>query len=272
MTRPVPTFSRLLGAALLPTLVAALVATGAAPATAAPADDGKDLTVTVATLNILGSQHTRGPDKKRTRKTARLIQDQRIALAGLQEVQADQQRWLANRLDGYRMWPGTTLGPGALRLQIVWRAKRFEMVDNGTITTTFSHQERPVPWVRLRDKETDRKVFVIDVHNSPQGQEKDRDSATRKLIRLYAELRERGAVVMLGDANEHDEWFCRVTRKTDARAANGGSHVDDVCVAPRPVFIDWIMGSGRFDWQDYAWLQTEVSDHRLHTATLAWHG
>ena len=96
-----------------------------------------DKTFKVASLNILGSQHTSGADYERTVKTARLIRKRHVAVAGLQEVQEDQHRWLKERLPGYRIWPGTQHGPQGIRLQIAWKTKRFDLRDHGTITTTF---------------------------------------------------------------------------------------------------------------------------------------
>lgn len=226
----------------------------------------------VGTLNILGSQHTRGGDRRRTARTARLIQNQNIKLIGLQEVQQDQLRWLRNRLDGYRFWPGTKFDAKGIRLQIAWKRARFDLVEHGTITTTFSHQRRPIPWVRLREVQTGRRVFVIDIHNSPRHQERARDRATRKEIRLFRQLRERGgSVLMVGDANEHREWFCRVTGHTDARSANGGHHGRRGCTPPSPIYVDWLMGGGkRFEWRHYQAREVRVSDHRLHTAVFRW--
>lgn len=268
---PAPASASITGLVLAATLAVA-------PATSAdPVDDvlpdapqRVDRTFSVATLNILGSNHTDGRDHRRTKRTARLIRRQHLKLFALQEVQADQLRGLRRRLPNYRFWPGTKLGPGGLRLQIAWRPARFDLVDHGTLTTTFSYQARPVPWVRLRDEATGRRVFVINIHNSPQDQEADRDSATRKEIRLFNRLNERGPALILGDANERREWFCRVARRTAASAANGGSYTDEGCTPPDPSYVDWLMGDGQFGWRDYRAQDVRVSDHRLHSAVYRW--
>jgi endonuclease/exonuclease/phosphatase family metal-dependent hydrolase len=232
-----------------------------------------DRSFKVGTFNILGSQHTSGGDRRRTARTAELIRQQNLKLVGLQEVQQDQYSWLREELPRYRIWPGMEYGAQGIRLQIAWRTSRFELLDQGTITTTFSYQERPIPWVRLRDEATGRRLFLIDIHNSPLDQEADRDSATRKEIRLYRELRDRGgSVLIVGDANERREWFCKVTGRTDARAANGGSRTATRCHPPEPTYIDWIMGGGRFEWRHYQVVRTATSDHPMHTAVLRWRG
>ena len=104
---------------------------------------------------------------------------------------ATNQRGLRRRLPNYRFWPGTKFGPELLRLQIAWRPARFDR-DHGTLTTRLDYQERPVPWVRLLDGATGRRVFVINIHNSPWDQEADRDSATRKEIRLFGSFASEG--------------------------------------------------------------------------------
>ncbi len=262
-------------------LTGLLLAATLAVAPAAPADPVNgvqqgdrprvDRTFSVATLNILGSQHTKRRDKRRTVRTARLVRRQELKLIAMQEVQDDQLRWLKVHLPRYRFWPNENLGPGGLRLQIAWVRERFDLIDAGSITTTFSNQERPVPWVRLREEATGRRIFVIDVHNSPLKQESDRDSATREEVRLFRRLRERGGpVLVLGDANERREWFCRVVRRTGARAANGGGVTGDGCSPPDPSYVDWLMGDGQFGWRDYRAQDVKISDHRLHSATFRW--
>jgi endonuclease/exonuclease/phosphatase family metal-dependent hydrolase len=229
-----------------------------------------DRTFSVATLNILGSNHTPRGDKRRTARTSALIRRGGFKLIALQEVQADQLRGLRSKLPRYRFWPNEKYGPGGLRLQIAWRHQRFDLLEAGTITTTFSYQQRPLPWVKLRDEATGRHVFVVDVHNSPREQEADRDSATRREIRLFNRLDRRGPALILGDANERREWFCRVARRTAARAANGGSYTHDGCTPPDPSYVDWLMGDGQFGWRDYRAQDVRVSDHRLHSAVYRW--
>jgi len=276
---PAPASASITGlvlAALLATSLAVVLAVG--PATwADPIDEVQpgerhsvDRTFSVATLNILGSNHTRGGDKRRTVRTAALIRRGGFKLIALQEVQADQLLGLRAKLPRYRFWPSEKYAPGGLRLQIAWRHQRFDLLDAGTITTTFSYQQRPVPWVKLRDEATGRHVFVIDVHNSPREQEADRDSATRREIRLFNRLNQRGPALILGDANERREWFCRVARRTAARAANGGSFTDEGCTPPDPSFVDWLMGDGQFGWRDFRAQDVRVSDHRLHSAVYRW--
>lgn len=276
-----PTRFRLPRTPFVTTLVACLAGVLVAglgpvnPATAGPTgalaeatERRGERTVKVATLNILGSNHTRGGDRRRTVRTARLIERRSVGLIGLQEVQQDQLRVLRTKLERYRVWPGLKFDARGVRLQIAWSRNRFKLLDHGTITTTFSHQRRPIPWVRLRDRDTRRRLTMIDIHNSPQNQEGARDSATRQQIRLFKRLRKRGPVLMVGDANEREEWFCKVAGGTDARAANGGSHGKRGCRPPQSLTIDWLMGGGGFGWRRYKREDVPTSDHALHTAKV----
>lgn len=225
----------------------------------------------ISTFNILGSQHTAGrggygPGTNRARITAKLIKRRDIDLIGLQEVQVDQLRVLRHQLPGYNIWPSQQLGGGGVRLQIAFRKSMFKLVDTGKIMTRFDRQTRPVPWVLLKSRLTGRKLYAIDIHNSPQGLEGERDSATRREIRLIQRLRHHHKpVFVVGDANEKEEWFCRVVGRTDVHSANGGHATRRSCDPPdRPLRIDWIMGGGRsVHFTDYR----EMDDARVRAAS-----
>ncbi|MGI8876186.1 MAG: endonuclease/exonuclease/phosphatase family protein, partial [Egibacteraceae bacterium] len=151
----------------------------------------------LATFNILGSNHTRNSRRyaggtSRARTTSKIIKRRGTDVIGMQEVQDDQLRVLKRNLPGFNIWPRRKLGNNGVRLQIAWRTKRFAHVGQGHITTTFSHQQRPIPWVKLRDRRTGARFFVVSIHNSPGNQERARDKATRKEIRLVKRLRRRG--------------------------------------------------------------------------------
>jgi endonuclease/exonuclease/phosphatase family metal-dependent hydrolase len=223
----------------------------------APKEQQSSFSFKLATFNVLGSQHTLGSHYasgvRRAATTAQLISDTRIDLIGMQEVQADQYRVLRDRLPGYRLWPGTRLGNPGIPLQIAFRRTVFKLVDAGYIITRFDHQSRPVPWVKLRNRATGRQLYMVDIHNSPRGQEAERDSATRAEIRLVQRLRSSHKPVFVGgDMNEKEEWFCRVVGNTDLHAANGGSVSHSGCRPPqRRLRIDWLVGGRLIDFWQY---------------------
>jgi len=227
-------------------------------------------TMRVGTFNIMGSIHTSGGDERRTARIAHQLQQREVGLVGLQEVQPDQLRVLRDRMPRFRFSPGPQSEDQGFQLQVAWRHQRFDLLDRGYVRTPFNDSRRRTPWVRLRHEATGRRISVIDVHNPSQGQEGNRDQATRQEIDLFQRLRDRGAVLLVGDANEKAEWFCRVTGATDARAANGGSHGHRGCRPPEPASIDWLMGGGPFAWGGYERDDVETSDHAIHTARLRW--
>ncbi|WP_435744273.1 endonuclease/exonuclease/phosphatase family protein [Nocardioides sp. SYSU DS0663] len=254
----------LLVGALLTTgaLVVSVAGTAAGPlgesASAAERRKPSGFGFKLATYNILGSQHTRGrggygPGTHRARLAAAAIRQRGIDVIGLQEVQRDQLRVLRKRLDGYRIWPGKRLGNQGVRLQIAFRTQEFALVGHGSMQTRFHRQTRPIPWVKLRERRTDRRIYVVDIHNSPRGLERERDSATRKQLRLIDRLRRRGhPVFVTADANEKREFYCKVVGATDLRAANGGKPAADRCRPPqRRLRIDWVLGGRRVDFSHY---------------------
>jgi endonuclease/exonuclease/phosphatase family metal-dependent hydrolase len=231
-----------------------------------------ETTFQVGTLNILGSNHARnGLD--RAAREAQLIRDRGIDIIGMQEVQRDQRPVLERNLPGYRVWPGDALGRQGYRVQIAYRTDRFAMVDGGGVQHTFDSQTVPIPWMRLRDLATGGEFHVIASHNSPRDMQGQREASTRTQASLVNELESTGLPVLLvGDFNEHESFFCRIAASTGLVSANGGRH-DDGCVPPpRPIRIDWVLGTGgAVDFsgyhQDGTTIANRLSDHYLIYAT-----
>ncbi len=263
----------------LTTLAPAATTTAREPAPAAPQSAARFASMKVATFNVLGSQHTRGPGgrgpgRARARITSDLVLAKNLDLVAFQEVQADQLLVLKRRLSGHRIWPAYQLGRGTLRLQIAWREKAFDLLDRGTLITTFAGQGRPVPWVLLRHRASGRPMYVVDIHNSPRGRERERDRALGRQLELVQRFRATGrTVLVLGDLNERKEAFCRVVGRTDLVAANGGWVSRRRCKPPAGgLRVDWIFGRGLLEFSDYVAdggrLVQRASDHRLVRATL----
>ena len=238
---------------------------------------GDPFTFQIGTLNVLGSQHTRGskrfgPGTVRTSRAAGMFLSRGVDLLGLQEVQDDQLNVLYGRLPGYGIWPGRALGNNGVRLQIAYSQALFELVDSGSITTRFDFQSRPIPYVLLRDRRTGGEFWVVNIHNSPKGQEADRDSATAAEIALFNRLRASNRPVLVtGDMNEKEEWFCRVATGAGMVAANGGSGAGGCSLPPGPLRIDWIMGGGGVDFSGYVQDGASlagITDHWFVRATV----
>jgi hypothetical protein len=235
-------------------------------------------TFQVGTLNVLGSQHTAGsggygPGTSRAAMLAGAIASRGIDLIGMQEMQDDQLAVMQGRLPGHTIWPGRALGNNGVRLQIAFSDALFELVDTGSITTVFDHQTRPIPYVLLRNRETDGEFYVIDIHNSPRDQEADRDAATGAEIALVNTLRATGRpVLLMGDTNEHTEFFCRVAASTGLVGSNGANAAGGCHVGVGPIKIDWIMGGGGVSFSghvvDYGAPVPASTDHAFVHATV----
>ncbi|WP_372728677.1 endonuclease/exonuclease/phosphatase family protein [Nocardioides sp.] len=243
-----------------------------------PPTPGTPFTFQIGTLNVLGSQHTRGsrrygPGTSRAGMLADAILGRGVDVVGLQEVQDDQLAVLRSRLGGYTIWPGQALGNNGVRLQIAFRNDLFELVDTGSITTVFDRQTRPVPYVLLRNRATQGEFYVIDVHNSPRNLEAERDAATGAEIALVNRLRATGRPVLLvGDTNEHTEFFCRVAAATGMVGSNGGNAAGGCSVGAGPIKIDWVMGGGGVAFSghsvDYGAPIPAATDHAFVHATV----
>jgi hypothetical protein len=225
---------------------------------------------TLGTYNILGSNHTHNskqwaPGVVRTRRAVGVIQGRGIGLIGMQEVQADQLGVLVSGLPNYTVWPAQAFGSNGLRLQIAFRDDLFELVDTGSITTAFSSQMRPIPYVKLRDRRTGGEFWFVTVHNSPRGMEAERDAATGAEISLLNQLLDSGLPVFVsGDMNEPNEFFCRVGAATGMVAANGGSTSGGCALPPAPTGLDWLMGGNGTDFSNYARVAVPgISDHPI---------
>ena len=248
----------------------------------ASAGDPGDAAFTIGTFNVLGSQHTTGrrdnfrSGVKRAKVAARLIKAKGIDVIGLQEVQDDQLKVLRRDLPDYQVWPRKKIGRSGVRLQIAWRRSEFELVKGDWLNTPFDRMVRPMPYVELRHRGTQRTVYVIDTHNSPRGLEKERDEATAQQLALINQLRAgKQAVFFLGDMNEKREIFCQVVSKTSLRAANGGAAASkrDCTLPEGRLHIDWIFGAGPFAFTGYEWFDgadvRKASDHSLIRAQVS---
>ena len=69
-------------------------------------------------------------------------------------------------------------------------------------------------------------------------------------------LRTGDPVVVTGDMNERDLFFCRFTGGVQMRAANGGSN-NGRCRPPSPAQIDWIFGSRQARFSNYQALRND---------------
>lgn len=237
----------------------------AAPAAEKPRN-GYGLRLT--TFNILSSSIARGGIDRATR-AARWVQDQGADAAAFQEVAKDQLRQMQTVMPKYSFFPRRALGTRGSAIQIAWNTRTVKKMETGYIMRPFLGWARPIPYVRLRDRETGRGFWVVAIHNAPGGQEHERDVSTAaevKLIKKLAAQRDR-PVFVIGDVNERSEFCQKVAGATSLISMNGGSEKNP-CPVPRFGGPDWMLGSGA-DFSDFEKVYNGISDHPALTAR-AW--
>lgn len=258
----------------------ATAATGTAAAQAASRTTAR-MAVRVGTFNVLGSQHTaRGGDRTRfppasvrTPRAARLIARHGVDILGTQELQPDQLAALRART-GMAAFPGLRWGRSETDNSILYDARRFAKVSGSRFVIPFMGHRRPQPILRLRERATGRQLYVVNTHPSAHGGRYavERRHGQAALVKVVNRLRATGLPVLVtGDMNAREEFFCRVAPAARLKAANGGS-VARGCRPPRsPIPVDWVLGNAKVAWTRY-WRDTtpverRISDHFLVSAT-----
>ncbi|UUZ58163.1 hypothetical protein [Nocardioides sp. B-3] len=166
----------------------------------------------------------------------------------------------------YSFFPRRGLGTRGSAIQIARNTSTVKKMETGYIMRPFSGWARPIPYVRLRDRETGRGFWVVAIHNAPGGQERRRDISTAaeiKLIKKLASQRDR-PVFVIGDVNERSEFCQKVAGATPLISMNGGSEKNP-CPVPRFGGPDWMLGSGA-EFSDFEKVYNGISDHPALTA------
>ncbi len=209
----------------------------------------------VAMLNILGSQHTAGgrggyaPGTSRAAAATQMLVGRGASLIGFSEIQGDQLGVFLNNAPGYDVYPGTSLGSAGVPTTVAWNTAVWELVETQVIYIPFSGQRRPQPVVKLANVESGVEVWFMNVHNSPQGMEGERDVAEGVEIAKINELAATGdPIILTGDFNEKQEILCRITASTPLESTIGGG---SCFPPPQPMRVDWIFASPAFNFGSY---------------------
>jgi hypothetical protein len=236
------------------------------------------MTFRIGTFNVLGSQHT-APGGQRRRYPPASVRNPGAAsrirsadIVGLQELQADQLNALTS-MTGYAAYPGHAFGPTETDNSILYDDSRFEFVSGSSFTIWFMHGYHPQTILRLRDRETGREFYVLNMHASAgQG---GRLAATRRAGHFTAaatvnRLKSEGIPIFLtGDMNDRAEFFCRVAPITGMVAAIGGS-IAGGCHPAGALAVDWVLGWGNVSFSSYiqdSSVVGRISDHYFIAAT-----
>ncbi len=239
----------------------------------------------LSSYNILGAAHTSARGNKpryasgERRMDAQLamLRGQGVEVVGFQEFEPPQFRSFMRRTGGsWGVYPALSKGRGGLRQSIAWRRDTWELADYGTIPIPyFRGSIIPMPVILLTHKETERQVYLINIHNPASNprrgnNERWRDVATNREVAKVRSLRKAAPgvpVILMGDFNEKAEAFCRVAGRGDIVAANPGG-TGGGCRAPELTGIDWIFGTDNLTFSDYQRLDTGgASDHPMLVTT-----
>jgi endonuclease/exonuclease/phosphatase (EEP) superfamily protein YafD len=128
-----------------------------------------------------------------------------------------------------------------------------------------------MPVVLLRDRETGRQAYFVNVHNPADTrrfphQSRWRTAGVAREVALVRRLQQsgRGPVFLTGDLNDRRQAFCRLAGDASMHASNGGSTAGG-CTPPTGAGIDWILATGDADFSDHTLdrssLVTATSDH-----------
>jgi endonuclease/exonuclease/phosphatase family metal-dependent hydrolase len=210
----------------------------------------------VGSFNVLGSSHTRGGARGRDSGVSRvpgvvqLLTQHALDVVGFQELQADQLRELQRLAPGWRLYPGTAMTAREGENSLGWRASVWDLVRPGTVSVPyFDGHRRRMPVVLLRHRATGIHAYFLNVHNPAdtrryRDQQRWRDLATATEISVVNQLAGTGIpVILTGDMNERDEYFCALTARTSMVAARGGTNGPAGCDARSPRAVDWVFGS-----------------------------
>jgi hypothetical protein len=241
---------------------------------------GAPFSVAVGSFNVLGSQHTvPGGDRAswppasvRSVGAANLIAKHGVDIVGTQELQDDQLRALQART-GMAAYPGFAWGVEETDNSILYDEGRFELVSGDRFIIPFMGRPRPQPIVRLRERTTGREFYVVNTHPSahdgPYLAERRQGQAT--LVAVVNDLKQSGLPVLVtGDMNDREIFYCNVVPQSGLTAPNGGSYASGCQPPPQPLPVDWVVGSGvtwSGYWRDTSPLVTRISNHFFISAT-----
>jgi endonuclease/exonuclease/phosphatase family metal-dependent hydrolase len=245
----------------------------------------------VASFNILGANHTDGPkankrkqfkpSAKRTPQTVLSLDLNGVDVVGFQEMQVKQVDQFMKKTQGaWGLYPGRQLSNYAAHNSIGWRTAEWKLVEANSIPITyFNGQLVPMPYVLLRHLDTGRLVWFANFHNpastkSRPPQAKWRKKAKAAQVALANRLHESGVpLVLTGDMNERETYFCAMTTQAPMKSASGGSWGASACKPPKDVRIDWVFGSNYLKFSNYrvnrGTLVKKITDHPMIVADVA---
>jgi endonuclease/exonuclease/phosphatase family metal-dependent hydrolase len=247
----------------------------------------------VASFNVLGWKHTEkggrharmDSGEQRMTRTLRIFAHRSITVAGLQEFQPRQFERFKELTDGtWGAYPAGVLKNEHIHNSIVWNTAEWEAVPGQqyTLSIPYFHGHLiEMPYLQLRHKPTGRVVWFANFHNPADGagrgsQKVHREAAKVLEIKLARYLSKSAPVILTGDMNERETYFCDMVRRSPMHSASGGSATKKKCTPPARSRIDWIFGSSDLAFSNYDLAETpfikRTSDHPLVQADVTFAG
>lgn len=224
-------------------------------------------TFRVASFNILGANHTDGRNPRkgyatssvRTPRVAKVLNLNGVDVVGFQEMNRIQHTQFKKATGStWGTYPGDQLSNYATHNTIAWRSAEWELVEANTIKITyFNGTLVPMPFILLRHLETGRLTWFANFHNPASTknrppQKEWRLKAKAAQIALANRIHESGVpLVLTGDMNERETYFCPMTTQAPMKSASGGSWGTAPCKPPADVRIDWVFGSNYLAFANY---------------------
>ncbi|WP_193612009.1 endonuclease/exonuclease/phosphatase family protein [Nocardioides lijunqiniae] len=241
----------------------------------------------VASFNVLGASHTRGPGRRKGYASAEarlpaqldMLAAKDISVAGLQEFQYPQVNQLRNRTgDTWGIWPGTQLGNWLADNSIIWRTDTWTLVETHTVDVPyFRGKMTAMPYVLLEHDASGRRVWFANFHN-PANVAGDARGHRARAVQIEAALAQELSadgtpVVVTGDMNDRAEFACPFANASGMYSPNGAEARESGCALPAKMDVDWIFGTRDLEFSAYqsdaSARDRKLSDHPLITASAS---
>ncbi|UDY24545.1 endonuclease/exonuclease/phosphatase family protein [Nocardioides sp. Kera G14] len=238
-------------------------------------DPSKPTTFVSASYNVLGSSHAKdGPG--RAGRGGALLRAKGVSVVGLQEFQSNQHGSLLSA-GGFVSYPegGGLDGENA----IAWDPDVWTLVEGQMQSIPyFFGKGRNMPVVLLRNKETGRLVWWMNVHNPADvfgckcGGFRSA-AISKEIARINALHADGTPVFFTGDLNDRSAVVCRIAVGAHMTSSDGSHSTGGSCRPSGSLWIDWIWGSDdQVTFSDYnrdyrTRNSPRMSDHPMITAT-----
>lgn len=232
----------------------------------------------LASFNILGASHTTNSARyatypSRLHRAVTLMNQRKLDVVGTQEFQERQYDYFLAQ--GYgKDWGACYWDPAGSKRDtenlVLFRRATVELLDCKTFDIPYFHGNiRHVPAALLREKDTGRTFYVLNVHN-PASVHGDASKYRARAVAIekqkMIDLRATGRPVFLtGDFNDRQAAFCPLTANKLSISPNSIPSIS--CAYPRESTIDWIFAAGQVRFSSYLrdmYPKTKaISDHPL---------